>query len=76
MGSNECPECKRLFDAARDAIQAHIRAQGDWQVASLRRDALERVTQLRTAQDTAARLREEAVTAYRAHTQSHEQIDD
>jgi hypothetical protein len=75
MGSNDCPDCKRLFDAARDAIQTHIRAQGDWQVASLRRDDVDRVAQLRTAQDTAAQRREVAVAAYREHARGHESVD-
>ncbi len=66
-----CPDCKRLFEAARDATQSHIRAQGHWQVASLRRDDAGKVAELRTAQDSAAFLREQAVTAYREHTLTH-----
>lgn len=67
----DCPECKRLFDSARDAIQAHIRAQGNWQIASLRRDVPEKIASLRAAQDAAAITRARAVSAYRQHMSTH-----
>jgi hypothetical protein len=67
----DCPDCKRLFEAARDAIQSHIRAQGNWQVASLRRDDAGKIAELRATQDTAADVRAKAVSAYREHALTH-----
>jgi predicted DsbA family dithiol-disulfide isomerase len=67
-----CPDCKRLFEAAREAIQAHIRAEGNWKVSSLRRDEASKVQQLRALHDTAAVARQDALVAYRAHAATHE----
>jgi hypothetical protein len=67
----DCPDCKRLLEAARDAIQSHIKSQSDWQVASLRREDAEKIAALRALQDKAAGLRLQAVSAYRDHALTH-----
>lgn len=71
MESVDCPDCKKLFEGAREAIQHHIRAQGNWQIASLRRDEVGQLEELRMLQDRAAKTRAKAVDAYRQHAITH-----
>jgi len=71
MEQRDCPDCKRLFEAARDAIRTHIRAQGKWQLASLRREEPLKLEELRAAHEAAGDERAQAVSAYRAHVLTH-----
>jgi hypothetical protein len=72
MEPSDRPDCKRLIENARQAIQSHIRAQGNWQIASLRREEAVTLDGLRALQDAAASRRKQAVSAYRAHLETHE----